>query len=555
MRVLIFGIDGGTLDLVKPWARQGELPHLARLMGEGATGVLQSTIHPLTPQAWASFLTGMNPGKHGVFDFGRRQAGSYELELSSSRTRRAPAIWDYLEPHDLSCGVINVPLTFPLEPVPGFMISGMHTPSLAQGVGPASLLQEIQRVAPDYRIDVMAPWYRDPDHFLDDVHAMTAARGRLAAHLYREHRPDLFTVVMVAVDRVCHAFYKQMEDPQDPATRYRTGWKYRDEVLRAYRAVDRELGRLLEQIDDQTVVIVMSDHGFGTLEGEISLNQLFLEQGLMSFSVEKVRRRLPVWELPFGVDRGMGAAMRDAVIRAVPPLRRRSDRRVVRGEIPTALRTWDHLDWERTVAYSHGFFGNVYLNLEGREPQGCVPQADYHRVRDEVAGQIEALRDPQAGGPLVERIYRREELYAGPFLDEAPDLVVVMRDYAYITRGGSELSAREVIAAPMHGQSGNHRREGMLIMWGPGIRAGIELPDAQITDILPTALSLLGIPLPHEIDGRVIEEAFVAPCRFITGSATAKGIATALLPSSDRELSADEERQIRRRLKNLGYLE
>jgi len=552
-RVVVFGIDGGTMSLVGPWAKRGELPHLARLIASGTSGALRSTIHPLTPQAWTTFLTGVNPGKHGVFDFGRRREGSYELTLTDARSRRAPAIWSYLEPHGLTTGLLNVPLTFPLEPVHGFQVSGMHTPELAEAVGPRSLLDEILEVAPDYRIDVMSPWYEEIGPFLDDVHHMTRERARVAVRLYEKRRPDLFIMVMVGVDRVSHALYEQMSHPDNHGRDGRGGWRYSGEVLRAYQAIDRALGQLLQVLEDDTVVMVMSDHGFGSLSRDVSLNQFFLEQGLMSFSPQKVRPRLPVEGVPAGAaGRTAAQAVVDGLRRAIPPLRWYDDSRIRRGQIPLALRRWEYIDWQRTVAYSHGFFGNVYINLKGREPEGCVEPADYERVRRQVADRLEvALTDPDDGGRIVDHIYRREELYSGPFLAEAPDLVLVMRGYSYITRGGSELSATEIVAPPKVTHTGNHRLDGMLILWGPGIRQGVKLQQASIMDLMPTILHMLGVPVPSQVDGRVLGEALERSEHLVA-------MARRLLAPEEhggRRLSAMEERLVRRRLRNLGYFE
>jgi len=551
-KILVFGIDGGTMSLVGPWAKRGELPNLARLIAAGTSGALRSTIHPLTPQAWTSFLTGVNPGKHGVFDFGHRRPGGYELGLTDSRHRRAPAIWSYLEPYGLTTGLMNVPMTFPLERVHGFQVSGMHTPTLELSTGSRALLEELRGAAPDYQIDVMSPWYEELDAFLRDVRRMVVARGRAAVELYRRRRPDLFVLVMVAVDRVCHALYGQMSHPQSHGRDGRAGWKYSAEVLEAYRAVDRVLGDLLAEIDDETVVIVMSDHGFGSLERDVSLNQLFLDQGLMSYSPRKVRPRLPVVDVPVG---GEGRTAWGALVdrwRRVTPLRWIDDGRLRRGRIPAGLRRWEYIDWGRTVAYSHGFFGNVYVNLRGREPEGSVDPADYERVRERIAAVlVDRLVDPEDGGRIVDQVYRREELFSGPFLEEAPDLVVVMRGYSYITRGGCELSQTETVAPTRVGHSGNHRLDGMLVMWGPGIRQGATVQGASIMDLMPTMLQILGVPVPQGLDGRVLGEALERPEHL---ASMARRL---LAPEAKgaRPLTAGEERIVRRRLRNLGYFE
>ena len=238
------------------------------------------------------------------------------------------------------------------------------------------------------------------------------------------------------------------------------------------------------------------------------------------------------------------------VTRTVPPLRRAEDRAISRGEIPLSLRRWEYIDWDRTLAYSQGLFGNVYINLRGREPEGCVAPEDYDRVREDVARQLLTLTDPEDGDRIVNQVYRREELYSGPYLEEAPDLVVTMRDYAYMTRGGNELSATDVISEPTVNHSGNHRLNGMLIMQGPGIRPDYRVKGAHIMDVMPTVLHILGVPVPADVDGRVLSEAMERP-EFLADLAQKLTRET----TGSKHLSRDEEQLIRDRLKNLGYMD
>jgi predicted AlkP superfamily phosphohydrolase/phosphomutase len=315
--------------------------------------------------------------------------------------------------------------------------------------------------------------------------------------------------------------------------------------------VDRVLGDLLSELDDNTVVVVMSDHGFGPLEKDVSLNQFFLERGLMSFSPEKVRPRIPVVDLPPGVP---GRTAREALLHrlamAFPPSRWLSDRALRRGDIPLSLRTWEYMDWGRTVAYSHGLFGNVYINLRGREPEGCVEPRDYERTRERVAEELATLTDPESRERIVDHIYRREEIYSGPFLEEAPDLVVVMKNYAYITRGGRELTQTEVVTDPAVNHTGNHRLDGMLVLFGPGIRQGLKLTGANIMDVMPTVLHLLGIPVPGEVDGRVLTEVLERPEHLVN---LAKKLVHG--EGGPRRMTGSEEQLVRRRLKALGYFD
>jgi predicted AlkP superfamily phosphohydrolase/phosphomutase len=465
-RVFVLGVDGATLDLIEPWSLQGRLPNFHRLMQEGSFGTCLSTIHPLTPQAWASFLTGKNPGKHGLYDFGVRKAGAYDLRLTTSRDRQGPAIWNCLNEYGLKAGIINVPLTYPTEPLNGFMISGMHTPTLREGVFPETLFEEIIGKFPDYQIDVMSHWFNDYDIFLEKLKRMTEVRMKLGEYLYFKYRPDFFCMVLVAVDRVQHALWGQMDHPME--NHRKRGWKYAQSVFEAYQQIDGYLGRILNALNDETVLIVMSDHGFGSLKKDVYLNRFLIKKGFMKIKPRKSRK-------PFDM--------------ASP---------------------FANIDWSKTRAYSHGLFGNIFVNLKGREPQGIVREGeDYERVVNSLINNLNGFRDPDEGKKrVVSHIYRRQELYHGPFLYGAPDLLVVMRDYEYITRGGFEFIGDSLFSPPGINHSGNHRMNGISFFLGPQIKNGFRFSDIQITDLMPTILAILGVPVPRDVDGKVVEDIF-----------------------------------------------
>lgn len=518
-KLFIVGVDGGTLDLIEPWAREGRLPNFRRMMEEGVTGRLESTIHPLTPQAWASFLSGLNPGKHGIFDFGERVDGKYELTLASSLSRRGTAIWDHLAAAGLTCGIVNVPLTYPPARVPGFMIAGMHSSDPRKAFEPPGLYREVLERFPDYRIDVMSYWYDSYDPFLEELERMHRVREALVLDLSQRHAPDLMVAVFVSVDRVCHALWKQCDLPGTGGTR--AGWKYAGEIERVYRGLDATLGRILDAAGDAPV-IAMSDHGFGPLEKDVYLNRFLAEAGFLRF-----RSGRSLW----GRLTGRGA----------------------HGLAPSE-RSFATVDWPRTRAYSHGLFGNIYLNLAGREPEGTVqPGAEEQRLRDEICEGLRQLTDPQDGKPIVDRVYRKEEIYWGECLPQAPDLLVRMRDYAYITRGAAEFSWTDsIVSEPLLNHSGNHRVDGIFIARGGPFRRGARLEGAHIMDLAPTALHLLGVALPSEMDGKVLEGAlepgYLAECP-VTSAPASPDPATARGTVSQEDLA-----KMREHLRGLGYL-
>ena len=462
-KVFILGIDGATLDLIEPWSKQGKLPTFRKLIKEGCYGNCLSTVHPLTPQAWASFLTGKNPGKHGLYDFGVRKKGSYGLRLTDSRDRKAPALWDYINAYGLKAGIVNVPLTYPPEGLNGFMVSGMHSPSLREAVFPGNLFEKITSRFPDYEIDVMSQWFDSYDIFLEKLNQMMDVRAEMGLHLYTKYKPHLFCMVLVGVDRAQHALWGQMANPLEG--KEKNHWKYSQAVCRIYQRIDHYLNTIIELIDKDTVLIIMSDHGFGSLKKDVYLNRYLIQNGFMKLNNNKQ---------PFDIGN-----------------------------------PFQNVNWKKTQAYSYGLFGNIYINLKNREPLGIVERGNnYENVIKSLTEALAQLTDPDDGKKVVTKIYRREEVYHGPFVDDAPDLLINMRNYSYITRGGYEFDGDDIFSKPKINHSGNHRLNGVAFFYGNNIKNGFRFPDIQITDFCPTILSILEIPVPEDLDGRVVNGVF-----------------------------------------------
>lgn len=509
MKAVVLGFDGWTPDLAFPWAEAGLLPNLARVMRQGAWGSLRSVVHPITPAAWTSMITGVNPGCHGVFDFGTRREGSYDLRLVDSRDIRCPDLFQLLGCQDRSVAAFNIPLSFPPRPVRGVMVTGMHTPELAQGCHPPALAGEIKHLRPDYAIDVMSYWYDDIDLFTHEVFQMLDARREVALNLWERYRPDLFFAVFVAADRIQHALWKTCFPSGKACEPFKGAGK---QILEVYRALDDALGAFLASLREDEVLFLVSDHGFGSLDKDVFLDRYLEDAGLLRFH--------------------RGSSRPDA------------QRRSVRD-----------IDWSKTRAYSHGMFGNVYINRVGREPQGIVkPGPDCAQVAEEVAQLMASIRDPDDGQPLVDHALPGPALYRGEALDLAPDLVVIMRDYACMTRGGRELDGDRFVARPGVNHTGNHRLDGVLGIYGAGVAAGVALPVRSLMDLFPTLVARLGAKMQAPCDGIPIREAFSNA----TATPSSRQISrprpcpqTRTRPAS----SPDGRTAVVRRLRALGYLE
>jgi predicted AlkP superfamily phosphohydrolase/phosphomutase len=542
MDLILLGIDGAEPSLIEPWAKAGHLPNFARLIKKGAFGKLESTTHPLTPQAWASIVTGVNPGRHGVFDFGVREPGSYNQRLVTSRDRAWPAFWEILG-DSKKVGVVNVPLSFPPDPVNGFFIGGMHTPNLKDGVHPPGLEKQLK----GYIIDVMCHWYKKTENFLAEAMEMAEVRHRLVMKLAKKRKPDVLFPVYVAADRVQHALWGLMT----PAHRKNPGklGDQGDAIFHAYKKMDKFLGEYMEMADKENAfLVVVSDHGFGDLKKDVYLNSVFTQTGLLAFDPEKVKK-LGAKKLPKAKDKDH-AWQRAIFSKAAEELP--DDEKIGKGLFDPLYKSFDAVDWSKTKAYSAGLFGHVWLNLQGREPEGVVPPEEYEVTRHMVAAILAALRDPDDGELVVDKVYTREELYSGPQLDRAPDLVVKMRDYAYITRGATEFLCNTVVSNVAVNHTGNHRLHGIVGLYGPGIKHGTTIDEASVVDVTPTLLHLMGEKVPKGLDGNVLESAFTKTFAKKNKIQFTDPAETRKLPPEG--LTAEEEEIVRGRLKALGYL-
>lgn len=562
-RVLVVGLDSAPLHWVEKWAGEGRLPNLARLMSKGATGVLQSVNPPLSPAAWSSFATGMFPAKHGVFDHIYRRPGTYDVAPTNSTTRAGKPIWQILSEQGASVGVVNVPETYPPMPVRGFLISGMDTPSdEADFTYPPELKAELQTAVGGYR--VFGPRSKENlDRSIAGMHQTIPMRARASRYLWERYQPDLMITVFMEPDVIQHKCWKYM-DPAHPeyhSRASRSGRKlYAEAIPDVYTRIDAAIGPWLNSLDDDTTVILMSDHGAGPLYKFLYINNWLVREGLMRFNASALTRlKRAAFALGFTPTNAFDALAKlrlGLVDRATDKIK--SDMSTGGGTtfLQRVFLSWSDVDWSRTRAYTlGGNFTGIYVNLRGREPEGCVePGPEFEALRDEIAARLEAWRDPDTGEAIVERVYRREELHRGPHAGRAPDLIFATKAEAYVGSGGHEFSSKRVMDTSAL-FNGHHRIAGMVTIAGRGVHPG-RLATHRIVDVAPTILHLLGHPVPEDMDGHVIEQA-LAP-DFMASHPVRMGPATgAALEERGAEASSysdSDEDEILARLSDLGYL-
>ncbi len=556
-KTLVIGLDGAPFELIEQWSQSGDLPHLAKLIERGGFGVLRSTIPVHSPTAWASFLTGMNPGKHGVFDFVRREEGSYQLRVIRADQIMGASLWHLLSEQGRSVGVMNVPMTYPPEPVNGFLLSGLGTPDYVPYSYPPEMSEALNQEG--YRVNKKFFFTPDrQDEWLEDIHAITEIRGKTAVRLMQEKPWDFFMVVFRNSDEICHFYWHHMDethphhDPEAPI-------RYKTAIRDLYQHIDEWVGRIVETAGEDVNVFIMSDHGAGPLYQDVFLNEWLIQKGWLKLKEEPSGRR-HWYDLVrrFGLTReNISDTLTRLNLHRLEVLIKQilGDRIQVlpRDERPEFLNA---VDWSQTYAYSFGYYGQIFINLKGREPQGIVePGLEYETMRKEVAQAMRELVNPEDGLPVVDRVYLKEELYTGAFLDEAPDLLAIMREFTYMTRKGYEFAdQRDILFRdPYTKETGSHRLEGILIAAGPDISKSQTLATHDIQDLTPTLLHLQQCPIPTSMDGKIIDEVLAAEFtrdnqpryeeRPITGRS-----------ESEDGWSVEAEAEVADRLKKLGYL-
>lgn len=549
LRTVIIGLDGGTFDLVQPWVEAGLLPTFERLMQEGAWGHMRSTMPPITAPAWSSFITGKNPGKHGLIDFVFRRPGTYDVSPVNASMRQGRSLWSRLGDGGKTVVVVNVPVTFPPEPVTGCMITGLLTPSeQSDFTYPSELAEELRRGG--YRIHAPQSYARgDIDRFLQAVYNTTDVQLTTLQRLMQEHAWDFAMYVFRGPDRLQHGLWHFM-DTSHPLHGASGTDRYRNAILEHYQYIDRKLAQLLSRIDEHTVLILMSDHGAGPFHKYIYMNNWLRRWGLL--------------QMKKGVAAGIKGAMFGLGVTPVSVynlmlklglggLKGQVTKGKGQKRLSRLFPSFQDVDWSRTRVYSLGNAGQLWINLRGREPMGTVePGSEYETVRQDVIERLLAMRDPESGELLVDSVYVREELYHGPYLDRMPDVVFVPQGFRYLSFGEYEFASNRLIDIS-YGITGWHRQNGMVLLHGKPIQAGGQCLDrACLEDVAPTVLYLMGQPVPADLDGRVLTEAlhqeWVDPHRL------APVVTDADQARQHDGFSAADEEAVRQRLQDLGYL-
>lgn len=546
-KIVVIGIDSATFDIIEPLVNQGKLPVFARFMKEGVWGRLQSTIPPVTPPAWTSLVTGKNPGKHGIFDFYGYTTNGYERPIINSQAIKAKTLWNILSEGGKSVGIINVPLTYPPEKVNGFLIPGMqYAFDVNKGFTyPKELLSEIEGKFGKYEVvfgDERSLYTNELDHFILKWKEITRKRQEIILYLIEKYNIDFFMPVFYSIDPIQHHFWK-FYDESHPQYDEKLAEKYKNVIPEFYQIIDTYIGQILDKLDKNTTVFIVSDHGAGSHLGGFYVNKWLMKEKLL-----KVKKRYQplLWvrwpHIFFKVLKKFGYP---AIAWTIPlflynQLKDRVDPR-------EGLKLSEIIDWKRTKVYSGNYTEQgIYINLKGREVHGTVEQSKYKQLRDYLIEKLLKIVDPKTGEILVDAVLKKEEVYNGPYLQFAPDLFIIMK-------GGKILIQKDMHNGIFHYNphiGGTHRVDGIFLARGNLVNGPLKLCNLKIVDLAPTILYLMGIEIPEDMDGRVLKE--IIKDDFLKQHSVNYGVSSRI-EGRQGTYGEEDADKIKENLRNLGY--
>ena len=540
-KVIVFGMDGATWNVLTPLIEQGKLPNLKKLRNSGSWGKLNSTIPPLTPPGWTTAFTGKNPGKHNIFDFCKPDQNDYEMHLTSNLDRKTRAVWNAVSEAGGKVLAMNVAHTFPPEKVDGVIISGFGTPETdCDYSSPKELKEKILKKHPTFHPGIPTSFIEKNDwsEFIKKLEEHTKTNFQVFCELYEEMSPDLSIYVFDEMDRLMHFFWHYF-DKNHP--NYEEN-QFSNDFIQHFELVDKLIGKFLEKLSPETYIISFSDHGFGTVHSDIFLNNYLLEKNYIKI---KEGKNAEIKITPI-------LKIKSAVIKLLEKIGLWKYYRNFRLKQISVGTVWflGNIDWNNTKAVMHSMAGrSVHLNIKGRNPQGFIEPDEVETLTDQLKKDLLELRHPKTGELLITNVWSGKEAYSGEFLENAPDLILEPAPGFSFHHGFAD----EIVKpSTQHGRlrSGDHEQFGTFIAKGPGITK-IELKKISLPDIATLILHLLGLPISNDMDGKLQNEIFE---KNWIADHPATYEKEKLWVSESMTTNAEEEQQIADQLRALGYL-
>jgi len=495
IRLLVLGLDGATFDVIDKF-KDHELPHLKKVIANGVRSFLESTLPPVTGPAWVAFATGKNPGKTGIFDFSNRTSKeTYQTKpLTSGEFKRAGTFWDYLSNSEIKVGIWNYPRLHPPYPINGFMTSGFGCSPNDDFTYPKELKETLLDICGDYTIHIplsAQKYINNPMLFVTDIMKLLD-QNEAAVEFLMDQDIEVFIGIISATDFAQHYMWKFLDETH-PLYDAKEADRYKPAFLQIWRRIDEIVEKMMSKASTDTDILIVSDHGFGPHKQSFYTNSWLESEGYLK------RRNKTA---------GSYTTLQSWALKAIDKLAILSPQishvLKLRGH-KYAINIIDQIKMEETVAFAAGHSvstGQIYINTLPESP--VQNRKDREQIKKEIA---EKLRNTLNALDMTVNIYFPEDIYSGEFLYLAPDILFEINDFECSAHHKfSKHIFRNAPHIPTH--SGSHKRNGIFIAYGPNTKQGIEIQGAKIYDIAPTILHMFGLPVPNDMDGRVLKEIF-----------------------------------------------
>ncbi len=553
-KVIIIGLDGGTFDLINPLIARGKLPNLEKLIKEGVSCELQSTMPPVTAPAWITFLTGKSPGNHGAYNFRTfdlTKYSSFREQIINTNWFAGETIFEMLSRNNMKVGALGVPMTYPPFKVNGFVIASGAPRTIIdeKSVYPPELLSRIEK------FDMPLKYGKENrDYFLKYMEEHLERHTKISEMMLKDDEYNLFMVVFGNTDWAAHQYW-EYTDPAFPTFDEEQARKYKDVINDQYIAADRSIGKIMSFMDSNTIIMIMSDHGSGVHPVKnFNVNSWLRNEGLL-----KARQGSSMFITDYLYK--LTNLLKNKVARYHPVMRflRRVLPDGLRENISSIQLNTKNIVWGETKAYWVPFipmFDSIVINRKGRQPEGTVgDEKEYNSLRGHIKQELLKITDPENGKPVVDRVFMKEEIFGGAYIDNAPDLVIMFHE----TYTGSGRFSAEMIEPVdntfLSTNSGFHRLNGIFIAYGDDIRKGKKIENANIIDLPSTILYSLDTDIPMHMEGRILKEMFRPEFlekykeRYVQSKEKGGPAGEDAGP-----LSEQEEEQMRKTLRGLGYM-
>ena len=475
-KVLLIGLDGATWDLIKPWVEEGKLPVFRKLMEKGVWGYLESAIPPNTSPGWECISTGKNPATLNIGPFITKLRKGFIATYEF--LREVPKIWDYLSFKGFRVIAANVPCLIEPYKINGYLIVGSFYKYRSKITYPENLEKEIKKIIKEYKFDVMIKG-REDEKIFEDTQELFKSHFKIFEYLLTTKEWDFAFITFTTPDRAQHPL-----------------WHRKDLIFLHFKLIDEKISELLEKLPSVNVFFV-SDHGFGKRKFAFNINDWLIKEGYLKTSrmhsiISFLKKRFIIKTLK-------------SIVNALP-----LKLRLKAMKFSSGVAFKNEIDWKKTKAFSYSpGCGEIYINLKEKYEEGCVSLSEYENLRNEIIQKLKKLKNPITGEKINVEVYKKEDIYSNSYLtDNIPDIIVIQSDDGIHGFISSIKNSKNVFT--IHDKEmGDHRLFGFFLAYGPDIKnTGEEIKNLKIYDIAPTILHMFGLPIPKDMDGRVLTEIF-----------------------------------------------